>query len=112
VRGEVELADALKSKVRAGMTLYIVAKSVASPGPPVAAMRTTTGSWPVKFELSDAMAMLEGRNLSSAGMVTIEARISLSGLANSAPGDFLGSTPPMPAAGAKPLRIVINKTVN
>jgi hypothetical protein len=58
------------------------------------------------------MAMLEGRNLSSAGMVTIEARISLSGLANSAPGDFLGSTPPMPAAGAKPLRIVINKTVN
>lgn len=111
VRGEVVLADALKGKVPAGLTLFIVAKSVNSPGPPVAIWRTTTGSWPVSFQLDDSQAMVPSRNLSSAGPVTIEARTSRTGQAMPAAGDFQGVTAQLDPAAAKPVRIVIQKVI-
>jgi cytochrome c-type biogenesis protein CcmH len=109
VRGEVTLGEKLRAQVRPGMTLYILAKSVDSPGAPVAVIRSTTNTWPVSFELNDSQAMLPGRNLSSAGKVIVEARISISGQAASQPGDLLGSTAPLQPAGSKPLHIVIDK---
>ena len=109
LRGEVTLGEKLRAQVRPGMTLYILAKSVDSPGAPVAVIRSTTNTWPVSFELNDSQAMLPERNLSSAGKVIVEARISISGQAASQPGDLLGSTAPLQPAGSKPLRIVIDK---
>jgi cytochrome c-type biogenesis protein CcmH len=112
VRGEVVVADALKGKIPAGLTLFIVAKSVSSPGPPVAIWRTTTtGSWPVAFQLDDSQAMIPMRKLSTAGMVTIEARTSRTGQAMPAPGDFQGVTAQLDPAGGKPVRIVIQKVI-
>ena len=111
VRGEVVLSAALKGKIPAGLTLFIVAKSVRSPGAPVAIMRTTTGSWPVTFQLDDSQAMMPGRNLSSAGTVTVEARTSKTGQAMPAPGDFQGVTPQFDPASAKPVRIVIQRVI-
>ncbi len=112
VRGEVVVADALKGKIPAGLTLFIVAKSVSSPGPPVAIWRTTTtGSWPVAFQLDDSQAMIPMRKLSTAGMVTIEARTSRTGQAMPAPGDFQGVTPQLDPAAGKPVRIVIQKVI-
>jgi cytochrome c-type biogenesis protein CcmH/NrfG len=111
VRGEIVLSDALRAKVPAGLTLYILAKSVDSPGPPVAVLRTTTGSWPVKFELNDALAMFPERKLSTAGKVTVEARISKSGQATPQSGDLQGVTEPLNAAEGKPVRIVIERVI-
>jgi cytochrome c-type biogenesis protein CcmH len=111
VRGEVVLADALKGKIPAGLTLFIVAKSVGSPGPPVAIYRTTTGSWPVQFQLDDSQAMLPSRNLSSAGAVTIEARTSRTGQAMPAPGDFQGVSAQLDPASGKPVRVVIQRVI-
>ena len=92
VSGEVSLAAALSAKAAAGATLFIVAKSVDSPGMPVAVFRGSVGAWPVKFTLDDSQSMMPGRNLSSAGRVTIEARISQSGQPMPAAGDLQGST--------------------
>jgi len=111
VRGEVLLSDALRSRVPPGLTLFIVAKSVDSPGPPVAILRTTTGSWPLSFELNDALAMMPERKLSTAGLVTIEARVSKSGQAMPQSGDLLGATAPLDPAARKPVRIVIERVV-
>jgi cytochrome c-type biogenesis protein CcmH/NrfG len=111
VQGEVVLADNLKGKVPAGLTLFIVAKSVQSPGPPVAILKLTTGTWPVHFRLDDSQAMVPGRNLSSAGPVTIEARTSRTGQAASQPGDFQGVIGPLTPAGSKPQRLVVGKVV-
>ena len=88
LEGIVEPADALKSKVPSGLTLFVVVKAVDSPGPPVAVMRTTTSQWPLRFSLDDTNAMVPGRNLSTAKAVTVEARVSLSGMAAPQPGDF------------------------
>jgi cytochrome c-type biogenesis protein CcmH/NrfG len=111
VRGEVLLSDALRPRVSSGLTLFIVAKSVNSPGPPVAILRTTTGNWPVTFELTDALAMMPDRKLSTAGLVTIEARVSKSGQAMPQSGDLLGVTAPVDPAAGKPVRIVIQQVV-
>jgi cytochrome c-type biogenesis protein CcmH/NrfG len=111
VRGEVLLSDALRSRVSSSLTLFIVAKSVNSPGPPVAILRTTTGSWPVRFELNDTLAMVPNRKLSTAGPVTIEARVSKSGQAMPQSGDLLGVTAPLDPAAGKPVRIVIERVV-
>ena len=111
VRGEVVLSEALRPKVSPGLTLFILAKSVNSPGAPVAVLRTTTGSWPVRFELNDTLAMLPNRKLSSAGLVTIEARVSKSGQALPQSGDLLGVTSPFDPAARKPVRVVIERVI-
>ena len=111
VRGEVVLADALRGKVPAGLTLFILAKSVNSPGAPVAILRLTTGRWPVSFQLDDSQAMLPERKLSTAGPVTIEARTSRTGQAMPAPGDFQGATAPLNPSGGKPVRVVIERVI-
>jgi len=111
VRGEVVVADALRGKVPAGLTLFILAKSVNSPGAPVAILRLTTGTWPVSFQLDDTLAMLPDRKLSTSGPVTIEARTSRSGQALPAPGDFQGATAPLDPAAGKPVRVVIQRVI-
>ena len=111
VRGEVDVADALKGRIPPGLTLFIVAKSVNSPGPPVAILRTTTGSWPLQFQLDDSQAMLPTRRLSTAGTVTVEARTSRTGQAMPAAGDFQGVTAPFDPAAGKPVRVVIQRVI-
>jgi hypothetical protein len=112
VSGEVSLAAKLQSKAVAGETLFIVAKSVDSPGAPVAVFRSTVGNWPIKFTLDDSQSMLPGRTLSSAGRVTIEARISQSGQALPATGDLHGSTGVINPADHQPLKILIDHEIS
>jgi cytochrome c-type biogenesis protein CcmH/NrfG len=112
VSGEVTLGDALQSRAATGLTLYIVAKSVDQPGMPVAVLRTTTGQWPLRFKLDDSLAMMPGRALSGASRVTIEARISKSGLATPTAGDLAGTSGVIDPKAGRPLRIVIDRVVS
>jgi hypothetical protein len=111
VSGEINLAPALKAKAAAGETLFIVAKSVDAPGAPVAVLRGSVGEWPLKFTLDDSQSMLPGRNLSSAGRVTIEARISQKGQPLPASGDLQGSTGVINPADHQPLKILIDRVI-
>jgi cytochrome c-type biogenesis protein CcmH len=112
VTGEVTLAAGLASKTTAGETLFIVAKSVDAPGIPVAVFRGSVGNWPLKFTLDDSQAMMPGRNLSSAGRVTIEARISQKGQPLPAAGDLQGSSGVINPADQKPLKITIDRVIS
>jgi hypothetical protein len=112
VSGEITLAPALKAKAAAGETLFIVAKSVDSPGVPVAVFRGSVGSWPLKFTLDDSQSMLPGRNLSNAGRVTVEARISQKGQPLPASGDLQGSTGVINPADHQPLKILIDRVIS
>jgi cytochrome c-type biogenesis protein CcmH len=56
--------------------------------------------------------MLPGRNLSSAGRVTIEARISQSGQPMPSAGDLRGSSGAINPADHQPLKIVIDQVVS
>ncbi len=111
VTGEVTLAAGLAAKATAGETLFIVAKSVDAPGIPVAVFRGSVGNWPLKFTLDDSQAMMPGRNLSSAGRVTIEARISQKGQPLPAAGDLQGSSGVINPADHQPLKITIDRVI-
>jgi cytochrome c-type biogenesis protein CcmH len=109
--GVVELAADLASKVPAGATLFIVAKAVGAPGPPVGVMRTTTGQWPVRFRLDDASAMVPGRTLSSASSVTVEARVSRGGMATPQPGDFQSGVITVNPHDTRSVRLLIDHVI-
>jgi cytochrome c-type biogenesis protein CcmH len=111
VSGEVTLADSIKRKVATGLTVFIVAKSIDSPGAPVAVIRTRTGEWPLKFVLDDSLAMLPERRLSTAGRVVIEARVSLVGTAASQPGDLQSAPAIVDPHAGKPVRLVIDHII-
>jgi len=109
--GTVELADALQSQVPAGLTLFVVAKALDAPGPPVAVLRTTTSHWPVRFSLDDASAMVPDRKLSTVGSVTVQARVSRSGLATPQSGDFQSALATVQPRQRKSVRLVIDHVI-
>jgi hypothetical protein len=111
ISGEVTLSASLVSKAQSGATLFIVAKSVDVPGPPVAVYRGSVSAWPVKFTLDDSSSMLPGRNLTNARRVTVEARVSSSGQALPAAGDLRGVSGVIDPASHEPLKIIINEVV-
>jgi hypothetical protein len=111
ISGEVTIAAPLSGKAAAGDTLFIIAKSIRSPGAPVAVFRGAVGAWPMKFTLSDAQSMLPGRNLSSAGHVVVEARVSLKGQPLPASGDLQGTSGEIDPADKRPLKILIDHVI-
>lgn len=111
VAGTVSIDAKLAARVPPGATLFIYAKAVDSPGPPLAVLRTQAASWPVRFQLDDTLAMVPERKLSSFGNIIVEARVSRSGNALPAPGDLLAVSPVLTTAHAKALRLVISKEI-
>ena len=112
ISGEISISSTLSSKATPGATLFIVAKSVEQPGPPVAVYRGSVNAWPVQFTLDDSSAMVPGRNLTSAKHVTVEARISRSGQAQPSAGDLRGTSGVIAPSNHQPLKIVINEVVS
>jgi cytochrome c-type biogenesis protein CcmH len=109
--GDVTLRVASTESPPAGTTLFVIARAVDSPGPPVAVLRVGTGNWPLHFQLDDSLAMLPGRTLSSAGSVNVQARISRSGAALPAAGDLESSATRVDPRDARPLHLVIDQVV-
>ena len=112
VSGEVVLAEALKSRVAAGQTVFIYARAAGQPGPPLAALRPTTAAWPLRFRLDDSLSMMPERPLSAAGTLIIEARISRSGEARAMAGDLQGTSGAVDPKSGTPLRLLIDRVVN
>jgi cytochrome c-type biogenesis protein CcmH len=111
VAGSVSLDARLAGRVAAGVPLFIYAKAVDSPGPPLAVLRTSTGAWPLSFRLDDSLAMMPARKLSNFDRVIVEARISRSGQATPAAGDLYAVSPVIRPADGEPLKLVISREV-
>jgi cytochrome c-type biogenesis protein CcmH len=108
VSGTLTIADNLKGQWASSDTIYIFARAINGPRIPLAVFKTTAQSFPIKFELTDAMAMNPQFNLSSVDAVRIEARLSKSGSATPHSGDLIGSTLPV-KPGSKELNFEINQ---
>jgi len=112
VSGSVSIDSRLVSRVQPDATLFIYAKAADSPGPPLAVLRTTATSWPVRFRLDDSMAMLPSRRLSQFDKVVVEARISRTGQATPGSGDFYVTSPALSPGAGRTLALVINREIN
>lgn len=108
IKGSVDIAPALKSRLAATDVLFLFARPGES-GPPVAAIRATAGKLPLEFELNDSMAMNPGNTLSLHKQVILVARVSKSGNPMAQAGDFEGTVSNV-KVGATGVKIVIDQT--
>ncbi|WP_200627566.1 c-type cytochrome biogenesis protein CcmI [Pseudomonas sp. LAM2023] len=92
----VELAAALKDKVRANDTVFIFARASNGPPMPLAAKRVTVAQLPIEVELSDADAMMPQMKLSDFAEVQLVARVSRAGQPTH--GEWIGQGAPLPSA--------------
>lgn len=91
IRVAVSLDAALKDRAKPGSVVFVAAREPGIPGPPLAATRLTVDELPTSVVLSDAGAMIAGRNLSSVSDVEVVAHVALGGTPKVASGDLVGS---------------------
>jgi cytochrome c-type biogenesis protein CcmH len=108
IRVAVSVDPALTSSLKPGTTVFVSAREAGIPGPPLAAVRLNSDELPATVLLSDANAMVEGRNLSSVDEVQVVARVAFGGTAVTSAGDLVGES--RHSKGSAPdLSVVINK---
>ncbi|MCP8632303.1 c-type cytochrome biogenesis protein CcmI [Pseudomonas mosselii] len=99
----VELAAALKDKVRPDDTVFIFARASNGPPMPLAAKRVTVAQLPIEVELSDADAMIPQMKLSDFAEVQLVARVSRAGQPTH--GEWKGQSAPL-ATGTRGIQHV------
>jgi cytochrome c-type biogenesis protein CcmH len=110
VSGRVSLKAALKGQVSPEDTVFIFARAPTGSKMPLAILRKKVSDLPLDFSLDDSMSMSPAARLSTAGRVIVGARISKSGNAAPAAGDWQVLSEPV-AVGATALRIEIGEPV-
>ena len=107
VSGIVEVDPALGGQIRLDDIVMVIARPQDS-RMPVAVMRVRASELPLKFSLTDAMAMTPDVRISMLPRVVVEARVSKSGFAQPEPGD-LYSEPQTVSPGASDVRLLVNQ---
>ena len=107
VSGKIEIAVDMKSKVKSGDIVMVIARK---PGErmPVAVLKTSVSEFPMSFSLTDALAMNPSSPLSGLSEASIEVRISKTGMAKPEVGDLI-SAPQTVKVGASNVRLVIDQ---
>lgn len=106
---QVSLDPALAGRIKPGDALFVYARAEQGPPMPLAVQRLDAAALPATVTLSDAMAMVPGRNLSTARRVVIGARISHSGQAIGQPGDLEGDAGVVAVDRREPVRVRIDR---
>lgn len=91
----VGIDDALAQRLDGTETVFVAVRH-ASGGPPLAVRRLRAGDLPAELTIDDSDAMMAGSGLSSADEIVVVARVSFSGDATPASGDFEGQTDILP----------------
>jgi len=109
VSGIVEVAADLQSKIKAGDILMVIARK---PGErmPVAVLKTDVTKFPMSFVLNDALAMNPQMPISQLPEVSVEVRISKTGMAKAEPGDLI-SKPKIVTVGTSKVRLLIDQAI-
>jgi cytochrome c-type biogenesis protein CcmH len=106
----VDISDEMKAKLPTQADLFVLAKAEQGPPMPLAVQRLTVSQWPITVTLDDSMAMMESLRMSQFERIIITARISKSGMGNSAEGDLEGNSVAM-SSSAKQVSISIDLEV-
>lgn len=102
----VELAPALKDKVRPDDSVFIFARASSGPPMPLAAKRVTVADLPVEVQLSDSDAMMPNMKLSSFPEVQLVARVSRAGQPTK--GEWVGRGSPLASGTSAPQHLTID----
>jgi cytochrome c-type biogenesis protein CcmH len=107
VSGKIELSAQLKSKINSGDTVMVIARK---PGErmPAAVLRVPASNFPMSFTLNDSLAMNPNVPLSQLTEVSIEVRISKTGMAKPEAGDLISSAQTI-QVGSKNVRLLVDQ---
>ena len=107
VSGQVGISSTLQSKVKAGDILMVIARK---PGErmPVAVLKTAVTAFPISFVLNDSLAMSPNALISQLPEVSVEVRISKTGMAMPESGDLI-SAPQTIKVGTTSARLLIDQ---
>jgi cytochrome c-type biogenesis protein CcmH len=108
IRIAISVDPKIAGKLQPGTPLFVAARQPGIPGPPLAAVRVSSDQLPTTVVLSDANAMMEGRNLSSVDDVEVVARVAFGGTAVTATGDLIGKVS-QKKGGSTDVSIVIDQ---
>ncbi|WP_372881299.1 c-type cytochrome biogenesis protein CcmI [Psychromonas sp.] len=89
--------------------LFVYAQAVAGPPMPIAAIKMPLPDFPVRVELSDANAMMEGVKLSNYPNFIIKARISTGSNINNSAGQWQGQSGEISAGEKEPIQVVVSE---
>ena len=107
ISGQIELASDLKSKVKQGDTVMVIARQVGE-RMPVAVLKIPVAQFPMSFVLNDALAMNPNAPLSKLTEVSIEVRISKTGMAKPETGDLISAAKTI-KVGAENVRLLVDQ---
>jgi cytochrome c-type biogenesis protein CcmH len=110
ISGQISLSPALKGKVAASDTVFVLARAAQGPRMPLAVLRKQVKDLPLNFTLNDSMAMQPQMKLSGFDKVIVVSRISKSGEAMPQAGDFEGLSSVV-KPGTKGVNVVIDTIV-
>lgn len=102
----VELAPALRDKVRPDDSVFIFARASSGPPMPLAAKRVTVADLPIEVQLSDSDAMMPNMKLSSFPEVQLVARVSRAGQPTK--GEWIGRGSPLASSTEAPQHLTID----
>ena len=107
ISGTIEIAANVKAKLKASDIVMVIARQ---PGErmPVAVLKTAVTAFPMNFVLNDALAMSPNALISQLPEVSVEVRISKTGMAMPESGDLL-SAPQNIKVGTTNARLMINQ---
>ena len=107
ISGKIELSAELKSKIKSGDIVMVIARK---PGErmPVAVLRVPASNFPMSFTLNDSLAMNPSAPLSQLTEASVEVRISKTGMAKPEAGDLISAAKTI-AVGAKDVRVLVDQ---
>ncbi len=92
VRVSVSVEPAILEQVDPQDSVFIFARALQGPAVPLAVVKRQVKDLPLVIELDDNSAMIPNMTISAFDKISIVARISRSGTAQAASGDFFGET--------------------
>lgn len=107
ISGRIELSNELKSKVKAGDVVMVIARQVGE-RMPVAVLKVPAGQFPMNFVLNDSLAMNPSAPLSKLSEASIEVRISKTGMAKPEAGDLISSAKTV-KVGSENIQLLIDQ---
>ncbi len=107
VSGKIGITSELQAKVKVGDTLLVIARK---PGErmPVAVLKAAVAAFPMNFVLNDSLAMSSNALISQLPEVSVEVRISKTGMAMPESGDLI-SAPQTIKVGTTNARLMIDQ---
>jgi len=107
ISGKLELSADLKSKIKPGDIVMVIARKPGEPMP-VAVLKVPASDFPMNFTLNDSLAMNPSAPISQLTEASVEVRISRTGMAKPEVGDLISSIQTI-KVGATNIRLLVDQ---